>query len=88
MAVVVRPLPVRHWNTKAGPSSSVCTCSKDVTIRIKVSKSWGETKACYYKGNLKSGKGNSYVYSFSNHYSVTNIYFNFYIFLPKRFEAT
>ena len=37
---------------------------------------------------LKSGIGNGQMYSFSNHYTMTNIYFKFYIVLPKRFEAT
>ena len=36
---------------------------------------------------LKSGKGNSNMYSFSHHCSMANKYLKFYIFLPKHFEA-
>ena len=37
---------------------------------------------------LKSGKGKGEVHLFLNHYSMINIYFRLYIFLPKRFGAT
>ena len=37
---------------------------------------------------LKSGNGNSQVFLFSDHYGMRNIYFKFYIFLPKHFGAT
>ena len=37
---------------------------------------------------LKSGKGNSHMYSFLNHYSMTGIYFKFNVFLAKRFSDT
>ena len=37
--------------------------------------------------SLKSGKGKGEVHLFSNYYSMTDIYFRFDIFSPKRFST-
>ena len=46
------------------------------------------TEALYDEFTLEAGKGYNEAYCLSNIYSMTNIYFKFHIFLPKRFGAT